>query len=85
VISPSARQALISRRNEAALRRIAELHRPVLVTFWTASGTGGGRKGPVCEHCDTGDPYCTVSQDWPCPTAALLPPEYLAEPQDDGQ
>jgi hypothetical protein len=61
----------------AALRRIAELHRPIPVEFWTPDGRRADV--PVCEHCDTGDPHCTVSDEWPCPTAALLPPEYLTE------
>lgn len=36
----------------------------------TIETTSGPRQ--MCNHCDTGDPYCTVSDDWPCPTIAAL-------------
>jgi hypothetical protein len=26
----------------------------------------------VCSHCSTGDPFCTVSDEWPCPTVAIV-------------
>lgn len=32
--------------------------------------TGGPRE--MCAECFTGDPFCTVSNDWPCPTIAAL-------------
>jgi len=36
----------------------------------TVETTSGPRQ--MCNHCDTGDPFCTVSNDWPCPTIAAL-------------
>lgn len=33
-----------------------------------------------CDHCDTGDPYTTVSTDYPCPTLDLLIARYRHRP-----
>ncbi len=29
-------------------------------------------EGVVCEHCSTGNPFCTVSESWPCPTVSAI-------------
>jgi hypothetical protein len=49
-----------------AIERVRALHRPVAVKF------AGGRVSTVCDHCNTGDPYVTVSMDYPCPTLEAL-------------
>lgn len=47
------------------IRALLTLHSPEIVD------TYGGQR-TVCGHCSTGDPYCTVSDDWPCPTVAII-------------
>jgi hypothetical protein len=49
-----------------AIERVRALHQPEDVQFT------GGRVVTLCIHCNTGDPYVTVSMDWPCPTLAAL-------------
>jgi hypothetical protein len=51
---------------EEAAERVRALHQPEDVQFT------GGRVVTLCSHCNTGDPYVTVSMDWPCPTLAAL-------------
>ena len=50
----------------AAIARVRALHRPVAAEFT------GGRVATVCDHCNTGDPYVTVSMDYPCPTLEAI-------------
>jgi hypothetical protein len=54
-------------RLRAAVEAVRELHRPEDVTIrnsWTIR---------MCSHCaETGDPFCVVSDDWPCPTVQAL-------------
>lgn len=50
----------------AAIERVRALHQPEDVQFT------GGRVVTLCSHCNTGDPYVTVSMDWPCPTLVAL-------------
>ena len=45
---------------------ISELHWPVEVK------TTAGDWRTVCDHCFTGDPYVTTSNDWPCPTMEIV-------------
>ncbi len=47
---------------EAVLR----VHRPV----WETDHAGA--RWQVCEHCWTGNPWCTTSASWPCPTVAEI-------------
>lgn len=42
-----------------ALLAVLDLHKP-------------GRPGWGCDHCDTGDVGCNVSNDWPCPTVKAI-------------
>ena len=44
---------------------ISDLHFPITITTTTVDRV-------VCDHCHTGDPYCTVSGDWPCPTMEIV-------------
>lgn len=34
----------------------------------------------TCDHCDTGDPYCTVDMTYPCRTVRLLAQGYRHRP-----
>jgi hypothetical protein len=49
-----------------AVRAVLDIHRPTMVT------AHGGVLHTVCDHCSTGDPFCTVSDDWPCPTVTAI-------------
>lgn len=49
-----------------AVTAVLALHKPTPTAFT------GGRTLPTCDHCNTGDPYCTVSNEWPCPTVAAI-------------
>lgn len=49
-----------------AVERVRELHHPEDIKLF------GGRVVQMCAECNTGDPYCTVSSDWPCPTIEAL-------------
>lgn len=57
----------------AAVARVRALH------WQTSVRCANGAVQPICSHCDTGDPYCTVANDWPCPTIAVLDG---AQPED---
>jgi hypothetical protein len=48
------------------LAKLRELHSPY-ESRWTDK-----KMHTMCSHCDTGDPYCTVSMDWPCPTREII-------------
>lgn len=51
---------------EARLAAVEALHQP----FTPGRRVGDNKDvGTLCDHCtDTGDPYCVVSEEWPCPT-----------------
>lgn len=51
-------------QTEDLAREILELHKKTETTFFSG-------KVSVCGHCCTGDPYVTVSDVWPCPTAVI--------------
>lgn len=55
-----------SQATDEAVRAVLNIHRPTTVT------AHGGAVRTVCDHCSTGDPFCTVSDDWPCPTVAAI-------------
>lgn len=55
----------VSTKAFAALRAVLDIHKPEPTKFTTGVFL-------TCKHCDTGDPYCTVSQDWPCPTVQAV-------------
>lgn len=50
----------------AAVAAVLELHRPV------DERSHDGRVWQVCAHCWTGNPFCTTSASWPCPTVEAL-------------
>jgi hypothetical protein len=52
---------------EAGVAAVRSLHRRITVPLQS------GKTFDCCEHCtDTGDPYCVVSDEWPCPTIRAL-------------
>lgn len=64
----------------AALRAVLDLHARADMTGLRRVGDGKTYDA-VCEHCtDTGDPYVTVSDDWPCPTVAAVADAIGVEP-----
>lgn len=53
-----------------ALLAVLDLHKPARLSC-CGTGTATCTRHEArwsCDHCDTGDPYCTVSNEWPCPT-----------------
>lgn len=67
-----------------ALARVAETTEPIggemaagLLELHSPDLDYGTR---VCAHCCTGDPYTTVSDDWPCPTVRIVLRQFRRHP-----
>jgi hypothetical protein len=51
---------------EDRLEALRRLHCQVVTNY-----RHEGRRA-FCDHCSTGDPYTTVSEEWPCPTRRIV-------------